>query len=107
MSYCRFSSENFACDLYCYATAEGYVTNVATHRLKEAPPRGIKARAEYFANAAEWAPIGLAHDGEHYLDSSLGEMIARIQSLAELGYHVPVGLVESLQDEAKGQGVEQ
>ena len=107
MSYCRFSSENFQSDLYCYATAEGYVTNVATHRLKEAPPRGIKARAEYFANAAEWAPIGLAHDGEHYLDNSLVEMITRIQGLAELGYHVPAGLIESLQGEAKTGGVEQ
>ena len=31
MAYCRWSSEDYQCDLYCYESKEGYVTKVATY----------------------------------------------------------------------------
>ena len=38
MSYCRFSSDGFQCDLYCYEGADGYYTHVASKRAKEKGP---------------------------------------------------------------------
>ena len=33
MSYCRFSSDDYQCDVYCYASVSGYyVTHVASNR---------------------------------------------------------------------------
>lgn len=115
VAYCRFSSDNFGCDLYCYESAEGYVTHVASSRIVGMAPEidlskanldEIAARSRFFANC-ERERIGLRHDGERFVDSSLGEMIARIEGLAELGYRVPGGLIGALQEEMKGQGVEQ
>ena len=38
MSYCRWSSDNFACDLYCYADVYGgYTTHVAGFRHDPLP----------------------------------------------------------------------
>ena len=33
MSYCRWSSNNFRCDLYCYESEEGFMTHVASNRV--------------------------------------------------------------------------
>ncbi len=33
MAYCRFSSDNHACDVYVYQADEGWVTHVAANRL--------------------------------------------------------------------------
>ena len=118
MSYCRFSSDNFHCDLYCYETSEGYVTHVASSRIIGEPPEidlekgagkaleALRERSVFFANC-ERVRIGLPYDGERFVDGSLGEMISRVESLVALGYRVPGGLVESLQEEMKGAGIEQ
>ena len=106
MSYCRFSTDNFHSDLYVYETAEGFVTHVASQRLKEEPPRGLEARSLFFAKA-QWTPIGLPFDGARLVDGSLGELVARVESLAALGYQVPADLLDKLEGERKGEGVEQ
>jgi|GEM_PF-1358293 len=33
MSYCRWSSNNFGCDLYCYESEEGFMTHIAANRV--------------------------------------------------------------------------
>lgn len=43
MSYCRWSSDDFQCDVYCYEADEGFIIHVAVSRpvLKDGdlPPR--------------------------------------------------------------------
>ena len=91
------------------------MTHVASRRIVGIPPEidlekasleEIAARSRFFANC-ERERIGLPCDGERFLDGSLGELIARIEGLVALGYRVPGGLVESLQFEMKGAGIEQ
>ena len=34
MSCCRWSSDNWKCDLYCHRSSDGYITHVAGNRVK-------------------------------------------------------------------------
>lgn len=44
MSYCRWSSDFFQCDVYVYEdVAGGWTTHVAGRRLKHAPPPELRA----------------------------------------------------------------
>jgi hypothetical protein len=115
MAYCRFSSDNFGCDLYCYESAEGYVTHVASNRIVGVPPEidlarasleAIAERSRFFARC-ERKRIGLPCDGQRFVDGSLGEMIARVEGLLALGYRVPGGLLVGLRAEMNARGVEQ
>ena len=38
MSYCRWSSDDFRCDLYIYESAAGFVIHVAANRVEWDPP---------------------------------------------------------------------
>lgn len=122
MSYCRFSSDNFACDLYCYADVSGgYTTHVAGNRVigeipKEEPWPGQGASKEEieawshvaaakhkaqmdFLIAAERAPLGLPCDGKCFNDPDLPSFLARVESLQAMGYRVPHHVVASIRDE--------
>jgi hypothetical protein len=43
VSYCRWSSNHFECDVYVYESASGWMTHVAGRRHKEKLPDHIKA----------------------------------------------------------------
>jgi len=80
MSYCRFSSDDFQCDVYVYESCHGgFDLHVAgrRHEFKEPIPEKIpfdkEHQAEWFkrhskiirmCDAAEMVDIGLSHDGE-------------------------------------------
>jgi hypothetical protein len=80
MSLCRWSSNNFMCDIYCYESESGYVIHVATNRHVKPSPKmpdytkkvSKAEMAKYQKAYRKWAdntiskPIGLPCDGETY-----------------------------------------
>jgi len=111
MSYCRWSSDDFQCDLYCYeAVGGGYITHVASMRyvIKELPPP-IKFGDERWAarhdivmrivENSELVPIGLPCDGEHYEDETLEEFRDRIAGLIAMGYRAHSRVLETIDAE--------
>lgn len=79
MSYCRFSSDDFQCDIYCYESDEGFQIHVAAARpvlnAGDLPP-AVPFSQEHFdewverhqavmdwVSEAEHRPIGLPHEG--------------------------------------------
>lgn len=121
MSYCRFSSEDFASDVYCYEHFAGYFAiHVAGNRLmpgEPLPPRvqwtgdnaaAVREREDAVMRILEASPrvaIGLAHDGESLQEPDAGACADRLEYLRGLGYVVPQFAIDTLREEAaEGQG---
>lgn len=113
MSFCRWSSDNFACDLYAYESDAGYMIHVASNRVVgDVPPLDWETedpgvfytayKAQHaFLDSATREPIGLAHDGETFVFDSLEEFRDCFVMLREAGYHFPQGLIESIEEEMR------
>ena len=113
MSYCRWSSDDFQCDIYCYAHCDGgYRIHVATNRpvFKEAlPPMAecadTKAVIERHMKVmklmedVERKKIGLPFDGETYHVNTPEECIAKLEELRRTGYNVPQYAIDDLREE--------
>ena len=119
MSYCRWSTYDYQCDVYCYASERGYETSVASNRLvlpdDMPPPVPFDADHldEWLARHkvvsamlahAERRPIGLPMDDEQFLDYSAAEAADRLQSLKDMGYNVPLDAINDLREEARLEG---
>lgn len=118
MSYCRWSSDNWKCDLYCYADVMGgYTTHVATNRVVGEVPEApfsllmegkhkefLKAHKKQmdFLEKCKREKIGLPYDGESFNDRTLDDFLARLLHLREVGYNFPDYVIENLLDEIKG-----
>jgi hypothetical protein len=113
MSYCRWSSNDFQCDIYCYFDVYGYyVIHVAGRRpkfIEPLPPpskkRGLDiARHREVMRIVGNSPsedIGLPFDGETYRLSTPGETAAKLEELKEAGYNVPDYAIEILKEEER------
>ena len=115
MSYCRWSSDDYQCDLYCYENcAGGITTHVAARRVvfKETTPSPVPfkdtAKWVYRANkvsdmhgSAEFIPIGLPHDGKSFNDETLLGFLTRLKYLKGLGYKFPEGVITCVEEEIK------
>lgn len=113
MSYCRWSSDNFDCDLYCYEDCRGgYTTHVAGNRhLGEIPKllpwndTDTEVWCARYKEQLDWLgtcerrPIGLPHDGQTFNDPDLPSFLARVQCLRALGYHCPLEVDEAIKAE--------
>ena len=119
MSYCRWSSMTWMCDVYCYEDVSGgWTTHVADMRRVRAPldpgpmpvgsePRGAEWAAyweRYNASMAELdgiplEPIGLLHDGDSFNDPTLEAFRDRLTMLKEAGYTVPDYVFEAIAEE--------
>ncbi len=114
MSYCRWSTNDYRCDVYVYQSSEGWDTHVARHRHEVPdgafPPPvdpsedldGWVLRSEVvraLIHEAERKPIGLRYDGESYVDATPGECADRLEQLRALGYRVPQSAIDSLRAE--------
>ena len=111
MAYCRFSSENFRCDVYVYSSVYGYTTHVASNRvlgdIPEVPSPLIDIDSFLQAHQAQHAfletasrePIGLTRDGESFDDPDLESLIERLISLRDEGYNVPSWVFDILAEE--------
>lgn len=119
MSYCRFSNDDYQCDVYCYASVSGgYVTHVASNRpiLDGTLPPPVPwekgnddawfARHEAvmaWMEKAERKPIGLPYDGESFDDTTASDAADRLQMLKTTGYNVPQYAIDLLREEAGEQ----
>ena len=111
MSYCRWSSDNFRCDLYCYADCGGgYTTWVANNRVVGDIPIVLNDimsndwldkhnKQMEFLDNAEREEIGLPHDGESFNDPTLEAFLERLLYLREVGYNFPDYVLGRIMDE--------
>lgn len=117
MSYCRWSTDDYQCDLYVYESVGGFwSTNVASNRLvyKEPLPPAIPFTAD---RLTEWherhervgemvdeavrVEIDLPHAGESFADASAGACADRLQYLKGLGYRFPDAVIVDLREEQR------
>lgn len=106
MSFFRWSSMNFGCDLYCYESEQGYVTHVANQRVVGEIPKVdsslflenseenfqkflAQQKAQFdFLETAKREPIGLRYDGQTFYDDK-ETFLVRLKYLREEGYNFP------------------
>lgn len=123
MSYCRFSTDDYQCDVYVYSSVGDFIAiHVAGNRqTPTAPPppsigdwwnRGPKGVEEYMERAeavtkwlatAERKKIGLPHDGESFEAHDEEEAANRLEALKNMGYNVPQYVIDALREEAAEQ----
>lgn len=119
MSYCRWSSLNFKCDLYCYQDFSGhYVIHVAGSRLVGTPPpvpsplavdwqdakqvqRWQTAQDEYdrWMADAEHRDIDLPYAGQSFYEDTLEDFRLRLIDLRRIGYRFPAGVLDVIEEE--------
>lgn len=120
MTYCRWSSDNWKSDVYCYEDVSGgWTTHVAgRRRVGEIPDDRFKDFVdkkigidEYMRlhnehmdamSASELVDIGLRHDGAHFNDSTLEQFRDRLIMLRDVGYHVPAYVFDEIAEEMAG-----
>jgi len=123
MSYCRFSSDDFRSDVYCYQDVNGgYTTHVADNMYKsnvERPsvPDSKSVTLEQLIEAnrkltkwldrAKVVKIGLECDGAMFNDPTPLAAAHRLQSLREMGYYVPQHGIDRLLKEARNENPRQ
>ena len=121
MSYCRFSSDDFMCDVYVYETIHGgFQVHVAGNRLvyKEPippevpiPEKNEGPEFEAFVSRyrtmqrmrdeAEREYIDLPYAGDTFGFSSAGECANKLEELRTLGYNVPQYAIDALREEQR------
>lgn len=120
MAYCRWSSMNWRCDLYCYEHVGGYwIVHVAGNRVVgDIPPEpswellrpesSEADRAKFwdmhkavmvFLETAEREPITLPHVGETFTADSPAAMAEKLLELRAVGYRFPDDVLTELAEE--------
>jgi len=113
MSYCRWSSDDWKSDIYCYFDCGGYYAiHVAGRRhVEELPPAdhlfGVNLDEWFEAHKkqmailenAHYEDIDLPHAGESFREKTAEECLKRLLELRELGYHVPESAIEGIREE--------
>ena len=115
MSYCRWSSDDFQCDLYIYEDVNGgWTTHIAGNRVtftEPLPPQAQpgdhlgwaqrhSAGSKLLATATR-APIGLEYDGKTLNSETLDELKDLLLELRRIGYRFPDYVLEIIDDEMK------
>lgn len=116
MSYCRWSSNNFHCDLYCYECVDGtFTTHVATNRVVTPiiPHPAFSSWVTKFPKLwhcwyalHHWSvmhgvrePIGLPWDGETIKDDTPEDWKETLRMLRAAGYRFPDHVLASADEE--------
>ena len=115
MSYCRFSSDQFQCDVYVYESSDGWVIHVASSRSKlKSPKIPWRATGKWYSSISfKWygwrytlwskyrrlKPIGLPYDGETTTHETPDECAEHLEHLKCCGYNVPLDVIETLHEE--------
>jgi len=113
MSYCRWSSDDFGCDLYVYASDGGYTIHVAARRVVGDVPKlppvtevpveawvaAYQAQAD-FIKTAERRPIGGAWDGASLYPIDARTCLATLEGLRSAGYRFPDSVLAAIAAEA-------
>lgn len=112
MSYCRWSSDDFRCDVYAYESDAGYIVHVANRMYLGDIPRvpfildvsneeWSKAYKEQheFLEKAEQRKIGLEYDGQTFQYDSLAEMLGGLRGIKDKGYRIPKWVFDAILEE--------
>lgn len=100
MSYCRWSSDNFQCDVYVYEDcAGGWTTHVAGRRKNPDFDPTADTSIEEWGDG--YTDIALPFANESFNDPTPGECADRLESLRALGFNVPQYAINALREEAK------
>lgn len=113
MSYCRWSTDGFQCDLYCYSDGDSFWTHVSGSRyvFKEPLP---EMTTDYFhwhqkvtqmCQEATLEPIGGPHDGETFTDATGAEWKATLLKLKAAGYRFPDYVIEQADAIARDEAI--
>lgn len=114
MSFCRFSTDDFRCDVYVYRSHAGYEINVASSRYEFdeplPPPVDMHDAAAYLDRSIEVqrivressrsVPIGLPFDGRSFGVSTAAECVTELERLRDEGYRVPERAIAAIRNEA-------
>ena len=116
MSYCRWSSDDWKCDIYAYESGEGYVIHVAGRkRVGDIPtvPNILETEPEEWGEAyrkqlraLEAIPlvdIDLPFAGETFVEPTLQSFHDRMMELRRTGYHIPDYVMFGIQEEMRLQ----
>jgi hypothetical protein len=108
MSYCRWSSGNYTCDLYVYATDDGISIHVANKRRLPTYDEELIHRIGYiegnYLAACElinqhMEPIGGPSDGASYYALDAESAVRILLRLDVEGYHFPNDVVDRILDD--------
>lgn len=116
MSWCRWSSLDWRCDLYVYESERGVEVDVAVRR-RIIDPESLPAPIDPAVDIDAWAqradevheivrradmiPIGLPHDGEYRTFDTLDEAADWIDELDRMGYVVPEGMTDQMREDGQ------
>jgi hypothetical protein len=122
VSYCRWSSDDYQCDVYVYEADAGWITHVAGRR--RVLPDEVRASwpelpdvssAEFTAawiarhqkqrewlNAdPQWHDLSyLPSCGKSFADDSAGECADRLEALRAEGFNVPQHAIDALREDS-------
>jgi hypothetical protein len=118
MSYCRWSSDDFRCDVYAYESDAGFIVHVARSRYVGDIPRvpfildtpndeWMKAyNAQHkFLETAKQKNIGKEYDGETFQYDTLAELYRGLRNIKAKGYRIPewvfIAVIEEIDEAAK------
>jgi len=117
VSYCRFSTDDYKCDIYLYEDAMGgWTTHVAGSRyvadtpIPTLPPgwwslpveeaMALNTAQMNWIKAARMEPIKLPSAGKSFRDGDLEQVIARLEGLRVEGFNFPDFVLTSLREDA-------
>ncbi|MCK5236064.1 MAG: hypothetical protein KAR06_03680 [Deltaproteobacteria bacterium] len=113
MSYCRWSDDDYQCDVYVYSDcAGGFTTHVAgrRHVFKEPLPEKVPfddvekyverhSKVMDMCDDATFENIGLDYDGDSFNHDTAKECADNLITLKEAGYNVPQYAINGLMEE--------
>lgn len=112
MSYCRFSTDDYQCDLYVYESDQGIEICVAGTRYHYQEPLPANIAFKDFdawlkrhnkvmamTRDAVKEPIGLPHDGGYFTFPDREDAAEFVEKLGALGYQFPADLPAWLREE--------
>ena len=115
MSYCRWSSDDYQCDVYVYEDVSGgWTTHVAGNRIvfAEPLPPDVPFNADHMGewlerhnkvmemvDKAQRVPIGGPSDGQTFNDATAEKCASWLEALRSEGYVVPQYAIDSLREE--------
>ena len=121
MSYCRWSTDNFNCDLYAYQSDRGYIIHVCAGKYSGDIPKNdmsfldsgtkedidkylqtSKVQSDYLKTCGT-EPIGLPYDGETFELETIEDFYNKMQELIKVGYRCPESVLEGIKDEINEQ----
>ena len=118
MSYCRWSSDDYQCDVYVYEDVSGgWTTHTAGRRFHFTTPlpEPVDFREDFKAWYLRDRQVGgMQGDPKHghwidlpdvgddrFNDDTPGECADRLESLREAGFNVPQYAIDALREEAQ------